>query len=92
MPNIDISIISGNTSASAGFPNRDWALVANDSASIHLAEAMGTPTVYFAQREKLIHSHPAGDRCLALYDEEENRPSRIPVRRALAVVREMLGG
>ena len=67
-------------------------LVANDSASIHLAEAMGTPTVYFAQREKLIHSHPAGDRCRALCDEEENRPSRIPLRRALAVAREMLGG
>lgn len=62
-------------------------LVSNDSAPIHLAEAAGTPTVYFAQREKLIHSHPAGDRCLALWDA---RPSRIQVERALAAVRDLL--
>jgi len=59
-------------------------LVANDSAPIHLAEAVGTPTVYFAQREKLIHSHPAGDCCRALW---ESRPSRITVDQALAAVR-----
>ncbi len=64
-------------------------LVANDSAPIHLAEAAGTPTVYFAQREKLIHSHPAGDRCRALWDERDNRPSRITLGQALAAVREI---
>jgi len=65
-------------------------LVSNDSAPIHLAEATGTPTLYFAQREKLIHSHPAGDRCTALWDEAENRLSRITVRQALEAARELL--
>lgn len=64
-------------------------LVANDSAPIHLAEAVGTPTLYFAQREKLIHSRPAGDHCRALYDEIERGPAKIPVARALAVAREL---
>ena len=64
-------------------------LVANDSAPIHLAEAAGTPTVYFAQREKLIHSHPAGDRCRALWGD---RPSRITVRQALAAIRDAISG
>jgi ADP-heptose:LPS heptosyltransferase len=64
-------------------------LVANDSGSIHLAEAAGTPTLYFAQREKLIHSHPAGDRCRALWDES-NDLSRISVLQALAAARELL--
>jgi ADP-heptose:LPS heptosyltransferase len=64
-------------------------LVANDSGSIHLAEAAGTPTLYFAQREKLVHSHPAGDLCRALWDEVDNRPSRITVRQALAAIQEL---
>ena len=74
----------------AALLERACLLVANNSGSIHLAEAAGTPTVYFAQREKLVHSHPAGDRCRALYDEESNKVSRITVRQALAVAREML--
>jgi ADP-heptose:LPS heptosyltransferase len=65
-------------------------LVSNDSAPIHLAEATGTPTLYFAQREKLIHSHPAGDRCRALWDEKDNRLSCISVDQALAAARELL--
>ena len=65
-------------------------LVANDSAPIHLAEAVGTPTLYFAQREKLIHSHPGGDRCRALWDASGNRPSRITVDQVLAAVRETI--
>jgi len=64
-------------------------LVANDSGSIHLAEAAGTPTLYFAQREKLIHSHPAGDLCRALVDEVSNQPARITVRQALAAIQEL---
>jgi len=89
---------SGGTAAAdplslfAALLERARLLVANDSAPIHLAEAVGTPTLYFAQREKLIHSRPAGDRCRALWDEVANRPSRIPVRQALAVAREMLSG
>jgi ADP-heptose:LPS heptosyltransferase len=66
-------------------------LVANDSGSIHLAEAARTPTLYFAHREKLIHSHPAGERCRALWDEVENRLSRITVRQALEAVAELTG-
>jgi ADP-heptose:LPS heptosyltransferase len=65
-------------------------LVANDSAPIHVAEAMGTPTLYFAHREKLVHSHPAGDACWALYDEERNRLADISVAQALGAVNEML--
>ena len=65
-------------------------LVANDSAPIHVAEAAGTPTLYFAHREKLVHSHPAGDACWALYDEEHNRLADISVEQALGAVNEML--
>jgi ADP-heptose:LPS heptosyltransferase len=75
----------------AALLERACLLVANDSAPIHLAEAVGTPTLYFAQREKLIHSHPAAhlaeNRCRALWDA---RPSRITVRQALAAVRTIL--
>jgi ADP-heptose:LPS heptosyltransferase len=62
-------------------------LVANDSAPIHLAEATGTPTLYFAQREKLVHSHPAGEASVALYDEIGNDPARITVDQALSAAR-----
>lgn len=65
-------------------------LVSNDSAPIHLAEASGTPTVYFAQREKLIHSHPDNPRCRALWDGTENRVSRISLERAVTACREAL--
>lgn len=64
-------------------------LVSNDSAPIHVAEAAGAPTLYFAQREKLIHSHPAGAACWALYDERENRLAEISAGQALAAAREM---
>jgi ADP-heptose:LPS heptosyltransferase len=67
-------------------------LVANDSAPIHLAEVAGTPTLYFAQREKLVHSHPATERCLALCDEVANDPRRIRVGQAIAAVRALLFG
>jgi ADP-heptose:LPS heptosyltransferase len=65
-------------------------LVANDSGSIHLAEAAGTPTLYFAQCEKLVHSHPAGERCRALWDEADNRLDSITMVQALAAARELL--
>jgi ADP-heptose:LPS heptosyltransferase len=65
-------------------------LVANDSAPIHLAEATETPCLYFAQREKLVHSHPAGERCWALYDEVENDLRRITVGQASAAVRALV--
>ncbi len=67
-------------------------LVANDSAPIHLGEAAGTPTLYFAQREKLVHSHPAGERCLVLWDEVENDLRRITVDHAFAAARSFFGG
>jgi ADP-heptose:LPS heptosyltransferase len=62
-------------------------LVANDSAPIHLAEAAGAPTLYFAQREKLVHSHPAAPRCRALCDEVENDLRRITVEQALGAAK-----
>lgn len=65
-------------------------LVSNDSAPIHLAEAAGTPTLYFAHREKLVHSHPAGPLCRALWDERENRPAEIPVEQAWDAVLALL--
>jgi ADP-heptose:LPS heptosyltransferase len=64
-------------------------LVSNDSAPIHVAEAAGAPTLYFAQREKLIHSRPAGAACWALSDERENRLAEISAEAALAAAREM---
>jgi ADP-heptose:LPS heptosyltransferase len=64
-------------------------LVGNDSAPIHVAEAAGTPTLYFAHREKLVHSHPAGEACWALYDEKRNRLADISVEQVLGAVREM---
>jgi ADP-heptose:LPS heptosyltransferase len=73
----------------AALLERSRLLVGNDSAPIHVAEAAGTPTLYFAHREKLVHSHPAGEVCWALYDEERNRLADISVEQALAAVREM---
>lgn len=66
-------------------------LVSNDSAPIHLAEVAGTPTLYFAHREKLVHSHPAGPSCQALWDERENRPAGISVERAWDAVLQSWG-
>lgn len=70
---------------------RSALLVSNDSAPIHLAEAAGTPTLYFAHHEKLTHSHPAGDRQLALFDGVENRVANISVEQALGAARFLLG-
>lgn len=66
-------------------------LVSNDSAPIHLAEAAGTPTLYFAHREKLGHSHPAGEVCWALVADAVNAggPAEISVEEAREAVREM---
>jgi ADP-heptose:LPS heptosyltransferase len=66
-------------------------LVANDSAPIHLAEAAGTPTLYFAHHEKLVHSHPAGERALALFDDLANRVVNVSVEQALGAARFLLG-
>jgi ADP-heptose:LPS heptosyltransferase len=65
-------------------------LVANDSAPIHLAEVFATPTLYFAQREKLVHSRPAGEACRALYDERKNDLRRITVAQAFGAARGLL--
>ncbi len=65
-------------------------VVTNDSAPLHFAAALGVPTLYFAQREKLVHSQPASARCVALYDALENDLGRISVERALAAAREIL--
>ena len=64
-------------------------LVANDSAPIHLGEAVAAPTLYFAQREKLAHSHPRTRACWALWDNMANDPAAITVEQALGAVREM---
>lgn len=61
-------------------------LVGNDSAPIHLAEALGTPTLYFAQREKLAHSHPRHPACRALYDDTANDLRRITTAQAMGAV------
>jgi ADP-heptose:LPS heptosyltransferase len=65
-------------------------LVANDSAPIHFAAALGTPALYFAQREKLVHSHPRSSSCWALYDDLANDPHRVSAEAALGAVREMV--
>ncbi len=69
---------------------RSRLLVANDSGAIHLAEAVAAPTLYFAQREKLAHSHPRTSACWALYDDVGNDPAAITVEQALGAVRRMV--
>ncbi|HEV2853870.1 MAG TPA: glycosyltransferase family 9 protein [Thermoanaerobaculia bacterium] len=64
-------------------------LVANDSAAIHVAEAVAAPTLYFAEREKLAHSHPRTRACWALWDDVGGDPAAITVEQALGAVREM---
>jgi len=64
--------------------------VSNDSAPLHFAAALDVPALYFAQREKLVHSRPAGTGCVALYDSLENDLGRISVERALGAIREIL--
>jgi ADP-heptose:LPS heptosyltransferase len=65
-------------------------VVSNDSAPLHFAAALGVPALYFAQREKLVHSRPAGASCVALYDVLENALRHVSVERALAAAREIL--
>lgn len=62
-------------------------LVANNSAPIHLAAAVGTPTLYFTEREKLVHAHPQSPACWALFDEVANDPTAISVEQALGALR-----
>jgi ADP-heptose:LPS heptosyltransferase len=65
-------------------------LVANDSAPLQYAAALGVPALYFAQREKLAHSHPSSSSCWALYDDLENDLGNISTEQALEAVREMV--
>jgi ADP-heptose:LPS heptosyltransferase len=64
-------------------------LIGNDSGPLHLAAALGVPSLYFAAREKLAHSHPEGTASWALFDELANDPRRISVAQALGALREM---
>jgi ADP-heptose:LPS heptosyltransferase len=64
--------------------------VTNDSAPLHFAAALGVPVVYFAQREKLLHSRPASTNCRGLYDGLKNDLDNISVEQALGAVREAL--
>jgi ADP-heptose:LPS heptosyltransferase len=63
--------------------------VSNDSAPLHFAAALGVPALYFAQREKLVHSRPANAAFRALYDEVGNDLASITVEQALEAIREM---
>ena len=63
----------------AALLSRARLLLSNDSAPIHYAEALETPTVYFAQREKRIHSRPWGNRHIALFDGRANDVAAIEV-------------
>ncbi|HEX4964116.1 MAG TPA: glycosyltransferase family 9 protein [Thermoanaerobaculia bacterium] len=63
--------------------------VCNDSAPLHFAAALGVSALYFAQREKLTHSHPVSPSCWALYDGVENDLRHISVEQAMGAVREM---
>ena len=65
-------------------------LISNDSAPVHFAAALGVPTLYFAQREKLVHSHPGSANGWALYDDLENDLTHITSDQALGAVREMI--
>lgn len=61
-------------------------LIGNDSGPLHLAAALDVPALYFAQREKLVHSHPRARACWALFDDAANDPRRISVEQALGAV------
>jgi ADP-heptose:LPS heptosyltransferase len=73
----------------AALLERARVLIGNDSGPLHLAAALGVPSLYFAPREKLAHSHPQGAPSWALYDEQANDPRRISVEQALGALREM---
>ncbi len=73
----------------AALLSRARLLVANDSAPIHLAEAMGTPALYFAQPEKLLHSHPSGRPIWALFEPATHDPREISVAQAQGAVEAM---
>ena len=65
-------------------------LVGNDSGPLHLAAALGVPSLYFSPHEKLAHSHPESTAaCWALYDDQANDLRRITVGQALGALREM---
>jgi ADP-heptose:LPS heptosyltransferase len=74
----------------AGLLARARLVVTNDSAPLHFAAALGVPALYFALREKLVHSRPHSPVCLALFDDLENDLRRISVDQALEAVREMI--
>ena len=70
-------------------------LVSGDNASIHLAHGVGTPTLYFAQLEKLVHSRPpaaGGVLCRPLWDEAGNDLRSISVGRAWGAVTSAVDG
>ncbi|HXO42589.1 MAG TPA: glycosyltransferase family 9 protein [Thermoanaerobaculia bacterium] len=73
----------------AALLERARVLIGNDSGPLHLAAALGVPSLYFAAREKLAHSHPEGTVSWALFDELTNDPRCITVAQALGALREM---
>lgn len=73
----------------AALLERATLLVSNDNAAIHLAEAVGAPTLYFAQREKLVHSHPGGPGCWAVFDEVRNDVGYISVTQVALATRDL---
>jgi ADP-heptose:LPS heptosyltransferase len=73
----------------AALLERARVLIGNDSGPLHLAAALGVPSLYFAPREKLAHSHPQGAPSWALYDELANDPRRISIAQVLGALREM---
>jgi len=73
----------------AALLERARVLIGNDSGPLHLAAALGVPSLYFAAREKLAHSHPERTASWALFDELANDPRRISVAQALGALREM---
>lgn len=60
-------------------------LVGNDSAPIHLAEAVGTPTLYLCRREKRLHSHPAGAAAWALWHPGDDLAAIAPAEVLAAI-------
>ncbi|NKC10702.1 MAG: hypothetical protein GKR94_00405 [Gammaproteobacteria bacterium] len=64
-------------------------LVSSDSAPIHCAATVATPTVYFSHHEKLTHSHPASADHWALFDRIGNRISAITTVQVLDTVTEI---
>jgi ADP-heptose:LPS heptosyltransferase len=85
-----IRIVQESLDVFAALIRRSRLVVANDSAPIHFADCFGIPTLYFSRHEYLPHSHPIRSSAWALFDDSENRVSRITPEQATNAIQQMI--